>query len=187
MQGGGRVWGGWGQEQSRPLRPTWAYSQGCDGPQRHLLVKEASGLGSALGADGSSRFLNDVCFFSWRNWWFSAASITPLETLEVSGGIWVVSAFGGWWVGRCWHLVWKPGLLLEILGCLGPTPHSRGVTPRSQMLRLSNLVHPWLQPLRSHPDPLMMKAQRSIQQVSWVPITLCWSPEVSSFLHLELP
>lgn len=37
-----------------PLRPTWVYSQGRDGPQRHLLVKEASGLSSALGADGSS-------------------------------------------------------------------------------------------------------------------------------------
>lgn len=58
-------------------------------------MKEASGLGSALGANVSSCFLNDVCFFSWRNWWFSAASVAPLETLEVSGGIWVVSAFGG--------------------------------------------------------------------------------------------
>lgn len=94
VQGGGWVQGGWGQERSRPLRPTWEYTQGHDGPRRRVLVKEASRLGSALGADVSSRFLNDVCFFSWRNWWFSAASVAPLETLEVSGGVWVVSAFG---------------------------------------------------------------------------------------------
>lgn len=98
VQGGGRAWGGWGQEQSRPLRPTWVYSQGRDGPQRHLLVKEASGLSSALGADGSSRFLNDVCFFPggiggsqlhrlhpWRHW----------RCLEAFGLL-VLLGGGGW-------------------------------------------------------------------------------------------
>ena len=65
-----------------------------------MLVKEASGLGSALGADVSSRFLNDVfvCFFPEELVVLSCINCTP-KTLEVSGGIWVVSAFvgdGGW-------------------------------------------------------------------------------------------
>ena len=121
-------------------------------------MKDASGLGSALGADVSSHFL-DVVFFPgeiggsqleqlhpWRHW----------KCLETVG----LLVFLGGWGGHCWHLMWKPWLLLELLGCLGPPPQQRSA---------------------SHPDPLVMKAQPSIPLVSWVPITVCWSPEVSSF------
>lgn len=186
MHGGVRVQGR-GHERSRPLRPTSARSQGRDGPRRCLLAKEASGLGSALGADVSSRFL-DVVFLFWRNWWFSAGTITPLETLEVSGGIRAVGSFGGVW-----------GVLLAsdvesvaaagTLGELGASHHSREVPPTSQVL--SNLAQPWLPRLSSHPDPLETNSQPSIPLVSWVPVTVCWCPEVSSLrIHactLELP
>ena len=128
VQGGGWVQGGWGQERSRPLRPTWEYTQGHDGPRRRVLVKEASRLGSALGADVSSRFLNDVCFFPggiggsqlhrlhpWRHW----------RCLEAFGLLVLLAG----WVRGCWHLVWKPRLLLEVLGCLGPPPPQQRSDP----------------------------------------------------------
>lgn len=114
--------------------------------------------------------------------------IAPLETLEVSGGIRVVGSFGG----VCGALL-APDVetvaAAANLRVLGTSPHSREVPPTSQVL--SNLAHPWLPRLCSHPDPLVTKAQPSIPPVSWVPVTVCWSPEVSSFqIHtctLELP
>lgn len=72
-----------------------------------------------------------MCFFPGRELVVLSCIDYTLETLEVSGGIWVVSAFGGWGGGG-WGDV-APGVETRAatgsLRVLRTYPHNRGVTP----------------------------------------------------------